>query len=394
MTQPAFSAPVVAALDSYSVPPLPAGFADRLIARAANDAAVATPEQPAIPRQRPHSRHSRSPWARAGRLMGSIGVIGFVTAAAAAAGFFGERIYVPGVTEILVEAQVIAPAKASNPTIFATRAAPNTSGAISTNAALATGGDNLASGNNPSSETRMQTMLAALMAKSEFQKLPVSAKRTAVKNEMRQLGRSGNATPARIRSARHQARAARAAHRDIPPEIRGNTRAQIAKRIKAKRLRQSGETKPAAAKIDSARMLAKKTPATNTGATNTRAAVKSAIVKSAAGKAKPAPVKAQATRDSGKIYTVIEPRAAVMAPPPRAKTKAAIDRARRLPAPPAGASRRDAIRNAVRKRNDARLPAQRPDATRAPRGSLKPAPSRSKPRPAPRPKPHRPRKSG
>ena len=34
MTRPAFSAPVAAALDSYNVPPLPAGFADRLIARA------------------------------------------------------------------------------------------------------------------------------------------------------------------------------------------------------------------------------------------------------------------------------------------------------------------------------------------------------------------------
>ena len=380
MTRPAFSAPVAAALDSYNVPPLPAGFADRLIARAANDAAVTTPEQPAMPRQRPSSPHSRSPWARVGRIMGSIGAIGFVTAAAAAAGFFGERIYVPGVTEILVEAQVIPSAKASNSKMIAAHDAQSAPGVATADAKLAAASDNSPPTQIQPGRTTTQHMLRSLAADPEFRKLPASQKRAAVKKAARQLVRSGQATPAEIRSALRQRRAAGITRSNIPPEILAKRRARVAKHIAAKRL---------AAKTDAAPTLTAKAPISNIGPQDVRTAVKSAIVKSAAGSRKPVLTKVRANTDSGKIYTVIEPPAAVLAPPPRTKRKAAIDRAR-LPTPPAGASRRDVTRDAVRPRRDAKPLPQRPTASRPRRGGLKPAPSRSKPRPAPRPKPHRP----
>ena len=307
--------------------------------------------------------------------MGSIGAIGFVTAAAAAAGFFGERIYVPGVTEVLVEAQVIPPAKASNPKMIATPAAQGALDVASADAKLAAMSDNAPTLQAKPGRTATQNMLRSLAANPEFRKLPARRKRAAVKQAARQLVRSGEATPAEIRSALRQARGARAARSSIPPEIRAKRRAKIAKHIAAKRL---------AAKTDVA-----PTPVV-VGPPDTRTAVKSAIVKSAAGNTKPVLTKVRADTDSGKIYTVIEPPAAVLAPPPRAKRKAAIDRARALPGPPAGASRRDVIRDAVRQRRDAKPLPPRPNTSRPRRGGLKPAPSRTKPRPAPRPKPHRP----
>ncbi len=107
MTDPAFPPHIRAALDRFDVPPLPTGFADRLIARVeAGDLPAATDE--ALP-PLPQARLQRLPggrWRRSGFIAGSIGLFGMVTAAAAATGFFGEPVYVPVVSEVLAKANI------------------------------------------------------------------------------------------------------------------------------------------------------------------------------------------------------------------------------------------------------------------------------------------------
>lgn len=102
MSIDAFPAPVSAALDRFTVPALPAGFADRLVERALLRAEIAAP-MPSAPRRR------ASPWVRAGRITATLGAIGLFTAAAAAGGLLGNKVYVPGITEVMEHARIIEP---------------------------------------------------------------------------------------------------------------------------------------------------------------------------------------------------------------------------------------------------------------------------------------------
>ena len=100
MTEVNFPPHIRAALDRYCVPDLPLGFADRLLARADSDQA---PVAPALSILRPRKTLG-SRWRRSGIVVGSVGLFGMVTAAAAATGFFGEPVYVPVVSEALAQA--------------------------------------------------------------------------------------------------------------------------------------------------------------------------------------------------------------------------------------------------------------------------------------------------
>jgi len=113
MTEPAFSPEMEKALNSYAVPPAPSGFSDRLMARIASGdtgtAATALPELPA-------RRRTPSPWRRTSRIVGSVALFSLATATAAAAGVFGHPVYLPGITEALVKAEIVdAPAPAPKP---------------------------------------------------------------------------------------------------------------------------------------------------------------------------------------------------------------------------------------------------------------------------------------
>jgi hypothetical protein len=91
-------------LNSYAVPPAPAGFSDRLMARIASGdtgtVATAMPELPA-------RRRTPSPWRRTSRIVGSVALFSLATATAAAAGVFGHPVYLPGITEALVKAEIV-----------------------------------------------------------------------------------------------------------------------------------------------------------------------------------------------------------------------------------------------------------------------------------------------
>ena len=104
MAEPFFTPNVRQALDAYTVPPVPQGFADGLMSRIADgDTGVETTSL-AIPSGSP--RRS-SPWRRSSRILGSLAFLSLATATAAAAGIFGKPVYVPGVSEALVKAKIV-----------------------------------------------------------------------------------------------------------------------------------------------------------------------------------------------------------------------------------------------------------------------------------------------
>lgn len=109
MKQPAFSKDVEAALDRYTVPSLPHGFTDRLMARlAAGDLPKDVQIEPVTaPRRR--TKGFAGPWVRSGRILGSAALFGLVTAAAAASGFLGDPVYIPVVSDVMARAELVAP---------------------------------------------------------------------------------------------------------------------------------------------------------------------------------------------------------------------------------------------------------------------------------------------
>ncbi|MBL0022131.1 MAG: hypothetical protein IPP23_07435 [Sphingomonadales bacterium] len=107
MSQPVFPPNVAAALDRLTVPPLPEGFSDRLLARlAAGDMPLESEAAPKLPEPR-QRRILGGRWRRSGFIVGSVGLLGMATATAAAAGIFGEPIYLPVVSEALAKADLV-----------------------------------------------------------------------------------------------------------------------------------------------------------------------------------------------------------------------------------------------------------------------------------------------
>lgn len=122
MTEPDFSPEMKKALNSYAVPPAPAGFSDRLLARiAAGD----TGQTVAAMAELPTRRRTISPWRRTSRIVGSVALFSLATATAAAAGVFGNPVYLPVISEALVKADIVdapAPKAPIKPAIIAQKA--------------------------------------------------------------------------------------------------------------------------------------------------------------------------------------------------------------------------------------------------------------------------------
>ena len=107
MSKTAFPLHVSQALDLLTVPRVPAGFADRLVARIASgdlpeEATVADIVLPVL--RRPVGATG---WRRSGRILMIAGTFGLATATAAAAGVFGEPVYIPVVSQALARAQIV-----------------------------------------------------------------------------------------------------------------------------------------------------------------------------------------------------------------------------------------------------------------------------------------------
>ncbi len=82
-----FEPAIARALDAFAVPPLSAGFADRLMERAMAPASL-----PALPALAVPRRRWRGGWRRGGIVAAGIAAFGLMSAAAAAAGVFGDQL--------------------------------------------------------------------------------------------------------------------------------------------------------------------------------------------------------------------------------------------------------------------------------------------------------------
>lgn len=187
MAEPAFSPEIEKALNAYAAPPLPAGFTDRLMARiqSGDTGAVDTAAHLPLPRAR-----RSSPWRRTSRIIGSVAIVSLATATAAAAGFFGDPVYVPGVSEALVEAKIVeAPKPAVKPKV------------------------QMVAESKPSIETALPTLPPAtgsaaivnrvteLRNNPEFAKLPPRQRLAVTGREVRQMVRSGEVSRQDVRTA-------------------------------------------------------------------------------------------------------------------------------------------------------------------------------------------------
>jgi hypothetical protein len=106
MIDAGFPSSVAKALDRLTVPSLPAGFSDRLLARIAAGDLPAEAEAAPLPAMRKPRRSTRG-WVRSGRIIGSVALFGLATATAAASGFFGQPVYVPVVSDALAQAKLV-----------------------------------------------------------------------------------------------------------------------------------------------------------------------------------------------------------------------------------------------------------------------------------------------
>lgn len=188
MTEPAFSPELEKALNSYAVPPTPAGFSDRLMARIASgdtgSTAAAIPELPA-------RRRSPNPWRRTSRIVGSVALFSLATATAAAAGIFGHPVYLPGITEALVKADIVdAPASKPipQPANVAQKAPqPELSTPIPVDA--------------PQGSAAVTSRLTALREDPRFAELTPKQKLAAAGREVRIMVRNGEVTRQEARAA-------------------------------------------------------------------------------------------------------------------------------------------------------------------------------------------------
>jgi hypothetical protein len=186
MAEPAFSLEIEKALDAYTVPPVPAGLSDRLMAQIASGDTGVNVGAVALPTSR---TRRASPWRRSGRIISIVGTFSLATATAAAAGFFGDPVYVPGVSEALVEAKIVeasAPLAKSKVRILAEATAVEPMAAVQPPA---------------NGSATVINRVTDLRNDPEFAKLTPRERLVVARKEVRQMVRSGEASRQDVRTA-------------------------------------------------------------------------------------------------------------------------------------------------------------------------------------------------
>lgn len=226
MTDPAFSPEMEKALNAYAVPPAPAGFSDRLMARIASgdtgSVATAMPELPA-------RRRAPSPWRRTSRIVGSVALFSLATATAAAAGVFGHPVYLPGITEALVKAEIVeapAPRPQPKPVQIAEQSTP---------AEVVTP----ALDEQPQGSAIVTSRLTALREDPRYAELTPKQKLAVAGREVRSMVRSGEVTRREARTA------VRDMARNADPATKAAVRTAIAERREKRVERRNGAVAPA-----------------------------------------------------------------------------------------------------------------------------------------------------
>jgi hypothetical protein len=190
MSQPAFPPNITAALDRLTVPPLPEGFSDRLLARlAAGDMPLESVTAPKLPEPR-QRRILGGRWRRSGFVVGSVGLLGLATATAAAAGIFGEPIYLPVVSEALAKADLVENPKEK----AAAKTDTKPKKAVSKPSPKA---EPVA----PTGKDAVKAAYAQLQASPEFAALPPKERMRTARREIAKLVSTGAATQDDVKAA-------------------------------------------------------------------------------------------------------------------------------------------------------------------------------------------------
>lgn len=107
MSEAVFPVHIAQALDRLTVPAVPVGFGDRLLARIAADELPDDTEAVVAalpPLRRPMGIGG---WRRSGRIIVVASAFGLATATAAASGVFGDPVYIPVVSQALASAKIV-----------------------------------------------------------------------------------------------------------------------------------------------------------------------------------------------------------------------------------------------------------------------------------------------
>jgi polyhydroxyalkanoate synthesis regulator phasin len=231
MAEPEFSPEVRTALDSYAVPSLPSGFADRLLARIeAGDTAKLAPATGFANRLR---RNGGGAWRRSSRIIGSVAFLSLATATAAAAGIFGSPVYVPGVSEVLAKTELVpasrytavekSPVLAAKPKDVAVRDVPV----------------------QPANGTEaVVSRIEQLRENPKFENLTPRQKFIIARKEVRTMVRSGEATQQEARAA------VRELVKNADPETKAQWREGAIARRKARLERREQLSEPAITQTD------------------------------------------------------------------------------------------------------------------------------------------------
>lgn len=254
MSDPAFTPDMEKALNSYAVPPMPAGFSDRLMARVASgdtgSATIAIPELPA-------RRRTPSPWRRTSRIVGSVALFSLATATAAAAGVFGHPVYLPGISEALVKAEIVeAPAPKPKPLpVQIAQQAPQAELPAPTPAVEAQG------------SAAVTSRLTALREDPRFSELTPKQKMAVAGREVRTMIRSGEVTRQEARTA------VREMARNADPATKAAVRQAIAERREQRMERRNGTVTPGNVIADEPMAVTDATTANEAGAAATEEAL-------------------------------------------------------------------------------------------------------------------------
>lgn len=192
MSTPAFPSHIEAALDRFTVPPLPAGFTDRLLARL--DAGDVPHETAALPTPPPAARrNTASAWRRSGRVVMAVAALGIASATAAASGFFGKPLYVPVVSETLAKAKLV-----ELPRRDVAKPKPEL---VTASAEPVEPPPAMQSIDPAKGRQAVRDLYLRLRADPEFRRLPPLERLAAVRSELQAMQQRGEVSEAELRAA-------------------------------------------------------------------------------------------------------------------------------------------------------------------------------------------------
>jgi hypothetical protein len=211
MSDAVFPPNVAAALDRLTVPPLPSGFAERLLARIEAgdlpvDAEIALP----LLGMRKPLRSARG-WVRSGRIIGSVALFGLATATAAASGFFGQPVYVPVVSDALAKAELVEMPKPDVPVAKPVKVKPQAVVEVEPKAP-------------PTGKAAVHDMLARLQKDESYSALPPRQRIVIARQEAAKLLQAGTVTHPEMIAALAEIR------EEMRPEIKAKLDAEVQRR--------------------------------------------------------------------------------------------------------------------------------------------------------------------